>query len=175
MNITKLNKVLFIIVAIIIFILMLILDLKKDNIKKLEYDNKIKSVDVIKLSPPNLKVYHSINKYAPENDVPYFVAFGVVREETGYKNPLDYTYIHYQTSPTGAEGPAQFIMSTAKDVANDNSLERSKVRYDVEFNIKLSMKYLNQLNSRYRNWKVSLGYYNTGYPIINSYALNIVS
>jgi len=176
MNKVQYNElVVTLIFALILVIYFLFSFLSKKDSQELININKIQSVDLIQLSPPHLKVYHSINKYAPENDVPFNVAFGIVREETGYKNPLDFTYSHSQTSPTGAEGPFQFIMSTAKYVANDRSLTRTEVRYNIELNAKLSMKYISDLFSRYRSWPVALGYYNTGYPVINGYAVRITT
>jgi len=164
-----------IIFALILVVYFLFSALSKKDSQELMNINKIQSVDLIQMSPPNLKVYHSINKYAPMNDVPFNIGFGIVREETGYKNPLDYTYNHSQTSPTGAEGPCQFIMSTAKWVANDNSLTRKEVRNNVELNVKLSMEYSHSLYKRYNSWNIALGYYNTGYPVVNSYALRITT
>ena len=138
-------------------------------------ENTKKTVDIIKISPPNLKVYHSVNKYAPEFDIPFKYAFNTVEEETGYKNPLDYTYNHAQTSYADAEGPWQFLLSTAREVSDDPTLTRERLRYDVELNTMLSMKYQRQLKNRYKKWELAYGYYNTGYPKINQYARNIVN
>jgi len=142
-------------------------NLTEENIKK--------NVDIIKISPPNLKVYHSVNKYAPEFDIPFKYAFGTVREETGYKNPLDYTYNHAQTSSANAEGSWQFLLSTARDVADDPTLTREEIRYNVELGTFLSMKYQRELKNRYKSWAHVYGYYNTGYPKINQYALDIIN
>lgn len=175
MNIKYNELIITIIFALILLIYFLFSVLSKKDNQKLININKIQSVDLIEISPPHLKVYHSINKYAPKYNVPFNIAFGIVREETGYKNPLDFTYIHSQTSSAGAEGPFQFIMSTAKYVANDHSLTRIEVRHNTELNAKLSMQYISYLYSRYKSWNVALGYYNTGYPVINSYALRITT
>ena len=173
-KITFFEVVLIIIFALLIF-LYFCTNLFKTDAEKLIDDNIIKSVDLIQMSPPHLKIYHSINKYAPINGIPFKYAFGIVREETGYRNPLDYTYNHARTSPTGAEGPFQFIMSTARYIADDKSLTRKEVRNNVELNTKLSMEYVRSLYRQYKNWNVVFGYYNTGYPIVNSYAIRITS
>lgn len=176
MNKVQYNELIVTILFVLILLIYFLFDaLSKKDSQELININKVQSVNLIQMSPPNLKVYHSINKYAPLNGVPFNIAFGIVREETGYKNPLDFTYSHSQTSPTGAEGPFQFIMSTAKYVANDRSLTRIEVRHNIELNTKLSMQYISDLYSRYRNWNVALGYYNTGYPVINGYALRITT
>lgn len=67
----------------------------------------------------------------------------------------------------------QVLLSTAKWVWNDNSISKDKMLNNIEFNIETSMKYLNMLYKQYGDWRIVFGYYNTGYPIINSYALNV--
>ena len=164
------------IVAIVIFLFLYFYkNIFKNDADKIIDINRIQSVDLIQMSPPNLKVYHCVNKYAPEFDIPFKYAFGIVREETSYNNPLDYTYNHSQTSPTGAEGPFQFIPSTARYVSGDQSLTRKEIRNNIDLNTKLAMEYARSLYDRYHSWNVAFGYYNTGYPIINSYARRITS
>ena len=160
------------ITPLLFFIVMLIFSPKQEKINKLNINTE--AVDLVKISPPALQVYHAINKYAPENDIPYKIAFGVAKMETGYFGPLDLTYDYRQTSFAGAEGGMQFMIKTARWVAKDETLTRKEIRHNIDLNVELSMKYLRMLNDRYSNWSKTLGYYNTGYPRVNSYAVAIV-
>ena len=126
------------------------------------------------MSAPPLQVYHAINKYAIKYSIPYKIAFGVARKETGYRGPTDLTYTYLQTSSTGAEGAMQFIPSTIRWLTNNDKLTKKQIRRNVDMNVKQSMNYLNLLFNRYKDWHISLGYYNTGYPIINKYATDII-
>lgn len=165
----------FIIVLLIMLVYYIIDNISKEDSHRIIKANRIQSVDLIKMSPPNLKIYHSINKYAPKYNIPYKYAYGIVRLETSYMHPFDYSYDHAQTSPTGAEGPFQFIISTARYVSGNRSLSREEIRHNIELNTELSMKYTRMLYDRYKNWNIVFGYYNTGYPIVNSYAIKITS
>lgn len=123
--------------------------------------------------PACLQMYYSIEKYSKEYDIPKQYAYGIAYNETGYRSPFQWKYKANQISPTGALGPMQVLLSTAKWVWNDDTLSKDKVLNDIEFNIETSMKYLSMLYKQYKDWKLVFGYYNTGYPIINSYALNV--
>lgn len=133
-----------------------------------------KSVDLIKISPPYLQVYHAVNKYAPKYNIPTGNAFRTARLESGYRGPKQIDYNPAQTSSGNAEGPFQFILSTARYVSGDKNLSRHEIRNNIELNTKLSMKYQRQLKNTYKNWAVVYGYYNTGYPVVNGYANKIV-
>jgi hypothetical protein len=37
------------------------------------------------------------------------------------------------------------------------------------------MKMLHRLYKKYRNWEIVFGYYNTGYPQINGYAIKVLN
>lgn len=137
-------------------------------------DNITRAVDLIKISPPNLQVYHSVNKYAPQYDIPLKYAFRTAYEETTYMGPNHTTYNPAQTSFAYAEGPFQFLLSTARYIAKDKSLTREEIRHNVELNTELSMKYQRYLKNKLKRWDLVYGYYNTGYPQVNSYAKNIV-
>lgn len=168
-------EVILVIIFAIFVLLFLLKKIMRTDANEIIDLNRQQSVDLIQMSPPNLKIYHAVNKYAPKFDIPFKYAFGIVREETSYRNPLDYTYNHSQTSPTGAEGPFQFLVSTARYVAGDNTLSRKEIRNNIELNTKLSMEYSRNLYNRYHDWNVVFGYYNTGYPVVNSYARRVTS
>jgi hypothetical protein len=37
------------------------------------------------------------------------------------------------------------------------------------------MGYLRRLHNRYKNWPIVFGYYNTGYPRVNDYAIRVTN
>lgn len=158
-------------INILLIIFSIYFDVNTNN--NLIYLNK-DSVNLVNISPPSLQVYHSVNKYAKQNEIPYKIAFGVAREETSYKSPLDFKYTQKQTSSTGAEGAMQFIPSTIRWLSKDSTLTRTEIRENTELNIKYSMKYLRLLKNRYKKWDIALGYYNTGYPVTNEYVTKIL-
>ena len=125
-------------------------------------------------SPPSLQMYKYIKAYADTFNIPIRYAFGVAYAETRYGGPLHWKYNHAQTSCTGAEGPMQILLSTARWVNKDN-VSREQLRTDIKYNVKTSMKYLKILHKTYKNWGVVFGYYNTGYPRVNGYAKNILN
>jgi hypothetical protein len=62
--------------------------------------------------------------------------------------------------------------------ANDNWDERVTAKMllnDLDLNVHISMKLLARLRKKYGSWKVALGVYNSGRPIINDYAVRISS
>jgi len=120
-------------------------------------------------SPPCLQMYRYIKAYADTFDIPLRYAFGVAHTETGYKGPFHWRYNHAQTSYAGAEGPMQIMLPTARWNNKDN-VSRERLRNDIKYNVKTSMKVLRKLYNKYRNWKVVFGCYNTGRPCINGYA-----
>ena len=125
-------------------------------------------------SPPSLQMYKYIKAYADTFNIPIRYAFGVAYAETRYGGPFHWKYNHAQTSYTGAEGPMQILLSTARWVNKDN-VSREQLRTDIKYNVKTSMKYLNMLHKTYKNWGTVFGYYNTGYPRINEYARNVLN
>jgi soluble lytic murein transglycosylase-like protein len=53
-------------------------------------------------------------------------------------------------------------------------LTKADLLNDLELNVKLSMEILRYLKNKYGSWELALGAYNTGKPIINQYAQQIV-
>jgi soluble lytic murein transglycosylase-like protein len=131
-----------------------------------------KSID--QNSPPCLQMYNYIEYYADSFNIPKQYAYGIARSETGYKGPFHWTYNPAQTSPTGAEGPMQILLSTARYLNKDN-VSRERLRTDIEYNIKTSMGYLRRLHNKYNDWGIVFGCYNTGHPRVNGYALKILN
>ena len=125
-------------------------------------------------SPPSLQMYNYIKAYADTFNIPVQYAFGVAYAETRYSGPFHWRYNHAQTSCTGAEGPMQILLSTARYL-NKDGVSRQRLRTDIKYNVKTSMYYLRRLYNRYKSWPIVFGCYNTGYPRVNDYARRVVN
>ena len=132
----------------------------------------------IKIAPPSVQVYYYTKIYCEEFDVPETVAFGVVKLETAYKGPDKHDYNPSQTSSANARGPYQLLLSTAKDMyvilglGPRHELTSEMLLTDVELNVKLGIRYLKWVHDNVsRNWTIVCGFYNSGYPIVNGYAM----
>lgn len=136
---------------------------------------KYEKVDAIKLCPPSLKVYYRTIQYADKYDVEYYIGFGMVRKETGYRSPFQWTYRPDQISSANAYGSFQILLSTARWFWNDNSITKEDLLYDIDLNTEIGLAYIKDRYDEYGDWYLACGYYNTGYPIINQYAINIVN
>jgi len=120
--------------------------------------------------PVSLKMYHLIEKYSDEYGIPKYIAYNVSYKETSYRGPFDWSYEPDLVSYAGAVGPMQVMPSTANFI-NNRKIDKELLRTDMELNIMSSMKYLRYLKDRYKSWDIVCGYYNTGRPIINDYAI----
>lgn len=132
----------------------------------------------ISLAPKSIQVYYYTKRYCEEFDVPETVAFNVLKLETGYKGPMDLEYNPAQISSANAYGGYQILLSTGRDMyvilglGMKHQLTKEILLNDVELNTKLGIAYLRYLhNNISRNWTIVCGFYNTGYPLINSYAI----
>jgi soluble lytic murein transglycosylase-like protein len=125
-------------------------------------------------SPPSLQMYKYIKAYADTFDIPLRYAFGIAYCETHYQGPFNWKYNPAQTSCSGAEGPMQILLSTARYINRDN-VSRHTLRTDIEYNVRTGLKYLRRLHDRYHRWDLVFGYYNTGYPQVNGYARNVLN
>jgi soluble lytic murein transglycosylase-like protein len=120
-------------------------------------------------SPTSLHMYYLIEKYSKEYGIPRYVAFNVAYLETGYRGPFHWKYNPYQRSSAGAVGPMQIITRYAHNHAGRRVTEK-ELKTNLELNIRVSMSMLSKLYKMYGRWDLVLGYYNTGYPQVNSYA-----
>ena len=120
-------------------------------------------------SPPSIKMYNCIKAYADTFDIPLRFAFGIANAETGYKGPFHWKYNPAQISCAGAVGPMQVMVATARWTIKD-LVSKERLRTDIEYNVKTSMKYLRKLYNKYGDWKIVFGCYNTGRPCVNGYA-----
>jgi len=133
----------------------------------------VKSEVITSDAPPSLRMYDAIVKYSKKYKVPKKYAFGIAYQETRYSGPFDWKYKPSQTSNVGAVGPMQIMPSTAKMMWKDSVFSERDLQYNIDFNVKTSMKILRYLYDQYGDWKKVFGYYNTGKPIINDYAISV--
>jgi soluble lytic murein transglycosylase-like protein len=94
--------------------------------------------------------------------------------ETSYRGPEDSTYNHKRISSAGAVGPMQIMPKYASWFAGF-PVKRQELKDSIELNVWLSMKILNYQYNRFGTWEKALGAYNTGRPIINSYAKKAIN
>jgi len=125
-----------------------------------------------KLNPAQ-RLYTAIMYYAPMYDIPLHVAFNVARIETGYLGPFHMKYNQKQTSYCGAEGAMQIMPQYASYYAGFK-VTKKQLRDSVELNVEISMKMLRDWHDRYKDWSKATGAYNTGKPVLNTYAKNAV-
>lgn len=144
----------------------------KDVVEDVYLDG-VDSTNVIN-SAPSIQMYFYIKKYATEFDIPEAYAFSLAYQETRYGGPLDLDYNHKQTSFAGALGPMQIMPATAKLIYGE-SVPKTKLMSDINLNVMISMKLLRRLYDKYDNWGLVFGAYNTGRPMINGYARNILN
>jgi len=124
--------------------------------------------------PPCLQMYHYIEYYADSFNIPKRYAYGVAYMETRYNGPFHWRYNPAQTSNANALGPMQILLSTARGL-NKDRVSREQLKTDIKYNVRTSMKMLHRLYKKYRNWGIVFGYYNTGYPQINGYAIKVLN
>jgi soluble lytic murein transglycosylase-like protein len=129
--------------------------------------------EVSKDAPPSIQLYNYILKYSSEYDVPQDIAFGVANHETGYRGPFHWKYNPRLTSSANAYGAMQIQVPTANHFS-DNKITKDDLLNDLELNVELSMRILSYLKNKYKSWELALGAYNTGRPMVNSYASSIV-
>ena len=132
----------------------------------------------IQMAPPSVQVYYYTKKYCKEYNVPETIAFQVAKLETAYKGPDRHDYNPNQTSSGNARGTYQLLVSTAKDMYEllglgpRSDITSERLLNDVELNVRLGVRYLRWVNDNVsKNWTVTCGFYNSGYAIINGYAI----
>jgi soluble lytic murein transglycosylase-like protein len=125
------------------------------------------------VNTPAERMYSSLICYADSFNIPLYIAFNIATIETNYRGPNDTTYNHAQVSKAGALGPMQ-IMHKYSHYYAGRRVSRSELKDSIEFNVRLSMIILQSHYEKYKNWAKVAGAYNTGKPIINSYARKAV-
>jgi len=124
-------------------------------------------------NPPCVRMHRCIEKYSEEFRIPKSIAYGVAYHETRYQGALHWDYDHRKSSGAGALGPMQVMYSTAKWLFPKENFSREDLKNDIDFNVKCSMKLLRNLHDKYKDWKKALGAYNTGRPVVNTYANSV--
>lgn len=122
--------------------------------------------------PPCLQMYYYIEHYAEEYGIPKRYAYGIAYKETHYRGPFDWKYNHALTSSAGAVGPMQIMPQYAHPHV-EGDFTREELKTDIAMNVRASMSMLHNLKNRFGDWKVVFGYYNTGRPIVNQYAIDV--
>jgi soluble lytic murein transglycosylase-like protein len=135
-------------------------------------DTLLAKEKISRKDPPCIQMYHYIEKYSRQYKIPRKYAYGIAFKETTYLGPDHVSYNPYQKSSAGALGPMQ-IMPTTAELVNGKRPTSSKLKKDIEFNVKTSMKILRKLKDKHKSWKVVFGAYNTGRPIVNKYAEDV--
>ena len=131
---------------------------------------------VVNDSTPSIKMYNSIIKWSAEYDIPVQYAFALAYTETSYKGPAHVDYKSGLVSKSGALGPMQINLGTAKLYLEDGEKVTKKIlKNDIDFNVMMSMRIIRELKDTYGSWGKAFGAYNTGKPIVNKYAKNILS
>jgi soluble lytic murein transglycosylase-like protein len=135
------------------------------------YNNFFRSEKFVNF-PESVKMYFYIEKYSKEYGIPRNIAYGIPYYETNYKGPTDTTYNPKRTSKSKAYGAMQLKLKTANAVC-DSTITKKQLLNNTELNVILSFKLLKTLHDKYGNWKLALGAYNTGKPVVNKYSKNI--
>jgi len=139
-------------------------------------ETKDNTISITKELEPNdpscLQMYFYIDQYSDSFNIPKKYAFGIANAETNYKGPFDWTYTHKKTSYCGAQGPMQIMPTTAAFI-NKEKVSNIKLKNDIKYNVKTSMKLLRHLYDTYGDWKLVFGAYNTGRPCVNGYAVKV--
>lgn len=113
----------------------------------------------------------AIEKYSEEYNVPKNIAYGIAYKETTYRGINDTKYNPARRNESsGALGPMQIMPRTARLIEKDNFLGNQILRDSLEYNVMISMKLFRDDLNRIRDIKKTIGCYNTGKPIVNSYA-----
>jgi soluble lytic murein transglycosylase-like protein len=129
----------------------------------------------LETAPPCIKLYDLLKKYSDQYDVPFGIAYGVAATESGYRGPFDWDYDPKLKSGGYAYGAMQVQVATANLVWNNTKRVKAwDLLNDLDLNVETSMRALAHLKKTYGTWEAALGCYNTGQPIVNYYALEII-
>jgi len=122
---------------------------------------------------PSVQMYYYIKKYSDIYEIPTEYAFSLAYHESRYQGPYHFDYNHKLSSKSGALGPMQILPSTARAVYQ-KPISSQQLKSDIRLNILISMMLLRRLHNKYNDWMLAFGAYNTGRPIRNQYARNII-
>lgn len=124
--------------------------------------------------PESVKMYFYVEKYAAEYHIPRNIAYAIPYYESGYRGPDDTTYNpKNKISKSKAYGAMQLQRRTAQFIA-DTIVTKHDLLNNTELNVRLSYKLLDYLHKKYGSWKLAVGAYNTGRPVVNGYATKVM-
>jgi soluble lytic murein transglycosylase-like protein len=126
-------------------------------------------------APPSIRLYDYLKTYSKQYGVPFHIAYGVAHKETGYNGPFHWKYNPKQTSFASAYGAMQIQVPTGQSAWKGVKVTSKLLLTDLRFNVETSMIILSKLKKKFGRWDIALGCYNTGRPLVNSYALEIVN
>lgn len=172
MKISRLIKLVSFVIASIVLLCSFKMFISEETMLNIQIYQYSKEVGDNK--PISLDMYERLEKYSDEYCIPKHIFYNVAFLETKYRGPFDFNYRHNRVSSAGAVGPMQIMPSTANFV-NGQRVPVKLLKNDLETNIHTSAKILKLLYDKYGDWALVCGYYNTGRPIINSYARFCVS
>jgi soluble lytic murein transglycosylase-like protein len=118
-------------------------------------------------------MYDYLVEYSEKYEVPLQIALGIAKAETGYEGPFHWDYNPVRVSSAGACGAMQILPSTATYIYGER-VTKDQLLNDLELNVEISMKYMAYLYKMFKRWDIALGYYNTGTPVVNNYAMRIM-
>ena len=129
----------------------------------------------LRTAPPCIKLYDLLRAYSNKYNVPFGIAYGIAAKETAYRGPFHWSYNPKLVSPAAAYGAMQIQVPTANFIwKGKRKITKADLLNDLELNVETSMKLMAHLKKTYGSWEVALGCYNTGYPVVNGYANDII-
>ncbi len=104
-----------------------------------------------------------VEKYAKESNLDSLLIYSIIKAESNFQVDA--------SSNKGAVGLMQLMENTAKEVATNELIEyESKENlYDAETNIRIGIKYYEELKNTFKNDKIALAAYNAGMGRVNSW------
>jgi soluble lytic murein transglycosylase-like protein len=171
MKVSNLIKVWYVIVCVLILISSWWMIFDNDSLSPTK---RLKQASLQPNSPVSLQTYYLIEKYSEEYSIPKYIAYNVAFLETTYQGPFDWNYNPFLVSSAGAVGPMQVMVKTAEYI-NKEETTKTELKNSLDLNISTSMKLLKKLHDKYKDWGLTCGYYNTGYPRVNDYASFCIS
>ena len=162
-------------IKIVFIILVFCLFSKPFKAKMSEKDSTFSKIEVYLQDPnPCIKMYGIILKLANKYNVPVGIIYGVAHKESGYSGLAHNSYIPNLIGNC-TYGAMQIKLSTAKLIWKDSKITVDRLTNDIEFNVETSVKLLSILKESYGTWGKALGAYNTGKPIVNNYAKEVLN
>ena len=110
---------------------------------------------LLSVTPPPAHIQQLVAKSARAHEVDPLLVESVIQVESNYN--------HYAVSPKGAEGLMQLMPATARMLGVSNS-------FDPAQNIEAGVKYLQYLQSVYKDDRLALAAYNAGPKAVDKYS-----